>query len=85
MVHAQLIYHMSFALYIKDNSESIEYAINVAENPKRYQGVLNDEQIALQESLANQYDVELLQFESSAMRFVPLFYLLWMYTFQLFY
>lgn len=76
-----MIHHMTFALYIKDNAQSIEYAIDVAENPKRFAGVLNEEQIAWQESLANQYDVELMQFEKSAMRFVPLFYLQWMYVF----
>ena len=85
IVHVQMIHHMTFALYIKDNAESIEYAIDVAENPKRFTGVLSEEQIAWQESLASQYDVELMQFEKSAMRFVPLFYLQWMYVFQLFY
>ena len=53
IVHIQMIYHMSFALYIKDNQDSIEYAISVSENPKRFQGVLSEAQIALQESLAS--------------------------------
>lgn len=52
-MHIQMIYHMSFALYIKDNQDSIEYAISVSENPKRFQGVLSEAQIALQESLAS--------------------------------
>ena len=76
---------MSYALYIKDNAERITYALNVAENEKRFTDVLTEDQIALQKAFANQWDHDLIAFEMSAMRFVPLFYLQWMYVFQLFY
>ena len=80
-----MIYHMSYALYILDNQERIAFALNVADNPRRYEERMSPDQIALQEAFASQYDNELIAFEMSAMRFVPLFYLQWMYVFQLFY
>ena len=76
---------MTYALYILDNKERIAYALNVANNPRRYTSTLSEDQIALQQAFASQYDNELIAFEMSAMRFVPLFYAQWMYVFQLFY
>ena len=53
-----MIYHMSFALYIKDNQERISYALTVAQYPRRYEcevyeeGCLTEDQIALQTAYA---------------------------------
>jgi hypothetical protein len=46
---------------------------------------LTDDMRALQYALANWWTKYLIDFERSAMRYVPIFYLQWMFVFQQFY
>lgn len=46
---------------------------------------MNEDEIAVQEAYQKQWESELIDFEDSGMVYVAIFYMQWMYVFQLFY
>ena len=84
LYHLHTTQHLSQAIYLKKNADGINFAYDVTANPQDY-AYLGPDQIALQEAYVKQWQPELIAFENSGMTYVLIFYLQWMYVFQLFF
>lgn len=69
---------------MKKYAPAIDFSYDVAADPEAY-AYLGPDQVALQIAYQKQWQPELVAFEKSGMTYVALFYMQWMYVFQLFY